>query len=128
MTTRRCRGTTRKGTPCTATARHGSLFCLFHDPSEEAEARRRENSQKGGKARSNAERARRQMVDAALSNDELDGYIGLMIQQVTENEIAPAVANSVATLVRAAVALRQATTLEERLAAIEQQLNLRGVA
>ena len=43
MTTRRCRGTTRKGTPCTATARHGSLFCLFHDPSEEAEARRREN-------------------------------------------------------------------------------------
>ncbi len=68
------------------------------------------------------------MVDAALSNDELDGYIGLMIQQVTENEIAPAVANSVATLVRAAVALRQATTLEERLAAIEQQLNLRGVA
>jgi hypothetical protein len=83
---------------------------------------------KGGKAKSNVARARRLMADAALSNDELDGYIGLMIQQVTENEVTPAVANSVATLVRAAVALRQATVLEERIAAIEQQLNIRGVA
>jgi len=73
----------------------------------------------GGEQRSNKQRARRQLPDAVLTPAELQGFIGLALRGVIAGEIEPGVANAVATLARAAVVVREATELEDRLAALE---------
>jgi hypothetical protein len=92
-------------------------WCAWHDPgrrAEMAEARRR-----GGQARSNKARARKQLVGAAMSPAELEGVIGLTIAQVLAGTKPPSVGSAVAALARAAIAVREATEIEERLAALE---------
>jgi hypothetical protein len=84
-----------------------------------AEARRR-----GGAARSTKARARKEMVDAALSPPELAGLIGMTIRAVLAGKKPPAVGSAIANLARAAVAVREATETDERLAALEEAANL----
>jgi len=81
-----------------------------------AEGRRR-----GGKARSNAARAKKQAPLNVLTPIELQAVLSSSIARVLGGQIEPGVANSVAGLARALVAVREATTLEERIAELEQR-------
>ena len=115
----RCMATNAAGAPCGAQALRDG-FCAWHDPQrqgEMTEARRR-----GGQARSNRARARKQLTAAAMSPAELEGVIGLTITQVLGGTTPPGVGQAIAALARASVAIREATELEERMADVERRL------
>jgi hypothetical protein len=101
-------------------------FCFWHSPStasDRDEARRR-----GGQAKSSLNRARKQMQDAALSPSELQGYIAVTLRGVLTGTISPGQGNAVASLARAAITIREATVIEERLDALEQRLDGKKVS
>jgi len=104
------------GEPCSAAAwRDGQ--CRWHHPDLEAE--RTEGRRRGGEHRSNRARAKKGMVDAALTAAELQGCVSAALKGVLAGKIEPGVGNAVANLARAAVAVREATELEERLTELE---------
>jgi len=111
-----CSGTNQAGQRCGAQAWQDDL-CRWHHPRLEAE--RGEWRRRGGEQRSNKQRAKRQLPDAILTPAELQGFIGLALRGVITGRVEPGVANAVATLARAAVAVREATEIETRLAALE---------
>jgi hypothetical protein len=118
----RCKGANSAGAPCSAQPVRPDGYCYWHSPqtaTERAEARRR-----GGHARSNAARARKQLPAGNLSVDELRGVVGVTIAKVLTGDIEPGAANSVANLTRAYVAIIEVGEFEERLVALEAQAGL----
>ena len=112
----KCSTRNRAGAPCGAQAWRDGL-CRWHHPGLEVE--RATWRRTVGEQRSNKQRAKRQLPDAVLTPAELQGFIGLALRGVLAGRIEPGVANAVATLARAAVAVRDATEIEERLTALE---------
>jgi len=86
-----------------------------------AEARR-----KGGQAKSNKARARKAMVNGSLSPAELEGLLGITMHAVFNGAKEPAIANAIANLARAAVVVRDAVAVDERLADLERRLGSRS--
>ena len=118
----RCTRTNTDGRPCNAAPwRDGQ--CRWHHPDLEGE--RQAGRRKGGVARSNANRARRQLPVNVLTPVQLQGVLSTTIARVLGGQVEPGVGNCVANLARALVAAREATTTEERLAELER---LAGVA
>jgi hypothetical protein len=113
----RCKAQTTNGAPCSAQPVRDDGYCYWHSPStasERAEARRR-----GGRAKSNQSRAKRQMESAAMTPNEIQGFVAVALRGVMTGSITPGIANAVASLARAAVAVREATELEARLSELE---------
>jgi hypothetical protein len=117
-----CSAITRAGSPCTSPVVAGLGHCYVHAP-ELAEARR-EAARRGGRARSNRARAQKQMPEA-MSPAELEGLLALTLRAVLAGRVVPGVGNCVANLARAAVAVREATAIEERIAELEIAAGLR---
>ncbi len=117
----KCSAIARSGNRCSSSVLPGSAFCFVHDPN--AAERRRAASVKGGRARSNAARAKKQLP-AALTPDDLQGYLALTLRGVLSGRVQPAVGNCIAALARSIVTVREATELEERLTALEAQAAL----
>ena len=114
----RCKAQTAGGAPCSAQPVRDDGFCYWHSPataSERVEARRR-----GGQNRSTKARARKQ-IPVAMSADELAGWLSLLFTQVMAGRIEPRVATAAATVAKTLMDVRQASELEERLAALETQ-------
>jgi hypothetical protein len=59
------------------------------------------------------------MAAAAMTPAEIQGYVAVALRGVLTGSITPGVGNAVAALARAAVAVREATELEQRLADLE---------
>lgn len=112
----RCTATTKAGNPCTAYA-HADGFCMFHHA--DRDALQREGRAKGGKAKSTQARAKRRFLADALTPKELEGVIGSTLRQVMAGDLPPGVGSAVASLARAAVTIREASELEDRIAALE---------
>src|SRR5688572_16501470 len=107
---KRCKATTTAGAPCSAQPVRADGYCWWHSPAltnERDEARRR-----GGAARSNKARAKKQLPAGVLTNDELLGFVGLSIKGVLAGKIEPGVANSVANLARAYIVVEEAGAVE----------------
>jgi hypothetical protein len=124
MMQHRCKATTKSGALCSARTLPGSEWCFVHDPHriiDIAEARKQ-----GGQAKSNRARAKKAMVDGALSPAELEGLIGITMSAVINGAKEPAVGNAIANLARAAVAVRDAVAVDERLAELERRLTGRS--
>lgn len=113
----RCKATAKGGGPCSARPVRPSGWCFWHDP--ELETERAERRRRGGQQRSNKARARRALPGEALTPAELQGFIGIALDGVLAGRLEPGVANAVANLSRAAIAVREATEVEGRLAALE---------
>ena len=94
-------------------------MCRWHHPA--LESRRAEERRKGGAARSNASRARRRMAAEAMTPNEVQGFIAVAMRGVTVGSITPGMATAVASLARAAIAVREATEWEDRLSAVEER-------
>src|SRR5687767_8216250 len=105
----RCKATNAAGAPCGAQALRAG-WCAWHDPERQAEMA--EARRKGGKAKSNRARARKQLASTVLTPAELEGVIGLTITQVLSGAKPPGVGQAVAALARAALAIREATEIE----------------
>jgi hypothetical protein len=124
-----CTGRNKDGSACKARAQRDSTFCLAHDPlrvTDLATWRRQ-----GGKASSNAARARRQLPEGLLTTQELQAVVGLTITEVRAGTIEPGVANSVAALSRAYVAVAEAAAVETLQAQVDVLRDLiasRGLA
>jgi hypothetical protein len=129
MKAERCQATAASGRPCSATPRPDRPFCLWHDP--EAAELRRELSRRGGQARSNQARAKRHLPKGVLTHDELRGVLGLTIADVRAGTVEANVANAVASLARAYVAVSEAAaveTLEREVAELRDLIATRGLA
>ncbi len=100
----------------------GSALCWLHDPN--VAEQRREASRKGGRARSNAARAKKALPAEIMTDDELLSWLGVMLKRVMTGATTPAIGNSVATIAKAMVAVRQASELEDRLAELEQRAGI----
>lgn len=114
-----CMGRNRDGSPCSAWVPPGRAYCQWHDPDREAE--RHAWRAKGGANKSNRQRARRGLAGDVLTMSELAGALCRALRKVETGELEPNVANSMATLAKAVVAVQQAGDLEERLTALEAQ-------
>ncbi len=113
-----CSAQNKAGQSCSAQAWKGGL-CRWHHP--ELEPQRAEERRKGGAARSNASRARRRMAAEAMTPNEIQGFVAVAMRGVMVGSITPGIANAVASLARAAVAVREASEIEQRLAELEQR-------
>src|SRR5215213_5557463 len=119
----RCKGLNTAGEPCGAQALRDG-WCAWHDPERQDEmtdARRR-----GGQARSNKARAKKQLVAAAMRPAKLEGIIGVTITQVLAGTKTPGVGQAVAALARAAMHVREQSEIETRLAALEEAAGQSG--
>ena len=120
MKVEKCQSIARNGKPCSATPRPGRPYCAWHDP--EAAEQRREWSRRGGAARSNRERARKQIPDA-LTTEELAGWLSVAFRKVLTGGMEPGVATAAATVAKAILTVNEAGALErfeERLSQLER--------
>ena len=126
---RRCKAKNSGGSPCSATPVRADGYCWWHSPAlakERDEARRR-----GGAARSNASRAKKQLPAGVLSNDQLRGVLGVTIAKVLNGAVEPGVGSSVASLARAYVAVTEAGAVETLQAQVDELralITMRGSA
>ena len=113
----KCSAIARSGSRCRAAVLPGRPFCFLHDPL--AEPARREGARKGGRARSNAARAKKQIPEA-LTPEELAGGLSLLFRRLVAGQTEPRVATAAATIAKALLEVRAATEIEERLQALEE--------
>jgi hypothetical protein len=119
-----CIATTKEGRPCSAGPVRSSGFCYWHDPA--LLEQRLTDRQRGGAARSNVARARKQIADAVLTPADLQGLLGATLRGVLAGRIEPGVGTAAAGIARVLLAVREATDVETRLAALEEQAARQG--
>lgn len=122
-----CKGKNASGGICGARPQPGLKYCQWHDPAREEE--RAQWRREGGKARSHARRAARELEAQSAQMSDLKGALFRALRRVEKGQLEPDVAHSMATLSRAIVAVNQAHELEERLTALEARAGIsQGVA
>jgi hypothetical protein len=118
-----CIATTKEGRPCSAGPVRPSGYCYWHDPA--LLDQRLTDRQRGGAARSNVARARKQIADAVLTPADLQGLLGDTLRAVIAGTLEPGVGNAAANIARAIVIVTEAGTLEARLVALEAAADMR---
>ncbi len=111
-----CQGTNQNGEPCSAHVYEGETW--WHDPARADE--RAAWSRKGGAARSNKARARRQLADAVLTVHDLDALLCRALVQVAAGKLEPNVGSAMAGIAKTVVGIRQTGELERRLEELER--------
>ncbi len=99
-----------------------SGWCYWHDPGLEDE--RTEGRRKGGAARSNRARQRKQLPAESLTLPEVQGLLSVALKGVLSGRIEPGIANASANVARAIAAVAQAGEMEERLRDLEEAAGL----
>jgi len=120
----KCSATNKNGSPCSAGPVRDDGFCYWHAPG--LADQRRTDRQRGGAARSNVARARKQIAGAVLSPADIQGLLGATLRGVLAGRIEPGVGTSVAGIARVLIAVREATEVEERLTALEAAADPHG--
>lgn len=117
-----CKSTRKDGSPCGGVARP-SGYCWNHDP-ELADARREGNS-RGGRNRSNAKRASRELISIEAQDARASLVPGLMraFEKVEAGDLPPNVANSMATCAKALVEVTNATQVDVEIEELRQAID-----
>lgn len=113
-----CSAETKAGARCRSRALPGRDRCFTHDPSradELAAARRR-----GGKGKANKARARKQLPAAVLTPQEIEGVLSTVLVRVAAQQLHPAIGSSVAAIAKALIAVKDASSVAERLKRLEE--------
>jgi len=124
MKQRQCNGTNKLGERCKSWAMPDSEWCVNHDPDrvvELAEWRRQ-----GGKAKSNAARAKKALPAEPLTVAELHSFLGVVFRRLLTGETEPGIATAMATVARTMAELQKASDYESRLADLERRLTGRA--
>lgn len=122
----KCKATSRDGSPCSAQARSGSHYCLWHDP--ELAGQRSVWRSKGGAHRSNAARARKQLSGDLRDLVGVKAALLRAMERVEQGELEPGPAQAMAGLARAIVTVSSAADFEDRIAILEGLLKERRPA
>lgn len=117
VNTGKCQGRNRRGGPCSATARTGRTWCVWHDP--DLAAQRQQWNRNAGQAKSNTARAKKRLLASGMELPEVDSALCQALREVLSGAIEPGVASAAASLARAIVQVRTISDLEVRLAALE---------
>ena len=117
----RCAGTNRDGTPCSASPRPSSTWCVWHDPA--TKGKRSEWSKRGGQARSNKARAAKALPTELMSNDEIAAWLTIQFRKLITGQIEPGIATASATVAKAIAEIQRGAQIEERIAQIEALLD-----
>ena len=113
-----CKHPNRTGGPCGASHfRDG--WCRWHHP--DLESQRQAERAAGGAARSNKARARKQLADAVLTINDLDGLLCRALVQVAAGKLEPGVGTSMAGIARTITTIRSTGEIERRLEELERQ-------
>ncbi len=123
-----CQANARSGARCSALAVPGDNRCAWHSERPEWVEKRRNWSAEGGRKRSNAERARKSLPDAALTPTQLACILSKALGDVLGGDLAPGSANAAAALARTLVTISETVELETRLTALEAALSERRTA
>ena len=113
-----CQSTNRNGEPCSAHVYDGAAWCRWHDPDRAED--RAEWSRKGGQARSNRARARKQLADQVMTIGDLDALLCVALKQVASGRMEPGVGSAMATIAKTITTIRSTGDFEKRLEALEQ--------
>jgi len=113
----KCCATNKNGSPCSAGPVRDDGYCYWHSPG--LADQRRTDRQRGGVARSNVARARKQIAGAVLEPADIQGLLGATLRAVIAGRLEPGIGNAAANIARALVAVREATEIETRLTALE---------
>ncbi len=109
MKPERCGAIAKNGKPCAAVPLPGDTLCAWHSP--RWEEKRREWSRKGGAARSNANRAKKQIPEV-MSSEELAGWLCVVFKRVVTGQVESGVATAAAAVARAVIAVNEAGAIE----------------
>ncbi len=120
-----CQGTNRTGEPCSAHVDDGQTWCRWHDPDRAED--RAAWSRKGGQARSNKQRARKQLAAAVLSIDDLDAFLCSALVKVAGGRIDPGVGTAMATIAKTITTIRSTADFEKRLEDLERAAGIGSV-
>jgi hypothetical protein len=112
---KRCAGTKKDGTPCTAPVMGEGAYCFAHDP---ARAGERERAREKGGANS-ATRARIERLVPSTLRPTIGKLIDAL-DEVHDGKLDPKVANAMAALAGAIVRAYNIGVVEQRLEALEQ--------
>jgi carbon monoxide dehydrogenase subunit G len=124
----KCTATTKAGRPCTVPARHNSAFCVYHDPSAEAAAIRREGGRKGGSRYSKTVSVQHvlahQTTDTATAtatDTELVPLLTKLLGDVIAGRVDSKIGAAAATIARVLLEAQRQAALPA-VSALEQQL------
>ena len=113
----RCAAITANNTPCSAQPVRADGYCYWHSPAlaaDRAEARRR-----GGKAKTNVARAKKQLPAEVMTAVEFQGLVCVVARGVVSGRLTPGVGAAIASLARAHRDLAELGRLEEQIAELE---------
>src|SRR5215204_107040 len=115
-----CSGRNKDGSACRARAQRGSPFCLAHDPRRVTDlaAWRKQ----GGKASSNASRARKQLAGDVQDMAGVKARLMVALAQVESGQMDPGPANAMANLARAIATISGVADFELHLADLRHQI------
>jgi len=107
---RQCRATNAAGGPCQAKPVRESGYCWVHDGAvaDQRQAWRRE----GGRQRSNAARARKQLPTETLGADELIAHLSSVFMGVVDGTVEPRVGTAAASIAKTLIDIRGAGEVE----------------
>ena len=120
-----CQAIAKSGQRCSRPALAGKQHCLMHDPA--SVELRRDAGRKGGYARSNAARARKEMPEA-MTTDEMAGWLSLAFKRVMAGQMPPKIGVACAQIARTLLTVQETAILEARLAELEQRAGIRRTA
>jgi len=102
----------------------GKMFCFAHDP--DLREQRQQWTTDAGRSKSNSRRLKKSLgLDTpTLTLTEIDALLCLTLKAVVSERIEPGIATSAAGVAKAIMAIRTASDLESRLAALEQRAGL----
>ena len=115
-----CSGRNKDGSACRARAQRGSPYCLAHDPQRVTDlaAWRKQ----GGKASSNASRARKQLAGDVRDMAGVKARLMVALAQVESGQMDPGPANAMANLARAIATISGVADFELHLADLRHQI------
>jgi len=113
----RCRGVNTSGSPCSGRPLPGKSLCAWHDPS--MQERIAAGRAAGGKAKSNANRATKQLPKSVMTATEFQGLVCVVATGVVAGKLTPGVGAAVASLARAYKDLAEVGRLEDQVAELE---------
>ncbi len=120
----KCREYNRAGGPCGA-QHYKDGWCRWHHP--DLEAQRQAERVAGGQARSNRNRAKKQMSGQAMTTSDLDVLLCGALNKVAKGEMEPNVGSTMATIAKTVVGIRATSDLEKRLEALEAAAGIGNV-
>jgi len=120
MTPVNCNGITKGGNKCRARVIPGTSWCVFHSADDE---QRRAWAAQGGVNSSTKARARKQLPGEAMESDELTAWLAVVFRRLVKGDLEPQIATATANLARTMLAVREASEIETRLAALEKAVD-----